>query len=354
MRRRGCADLWRLFMSVRVISQTDVHRLLPIGECVELMASTLRALARGDASQPLRSILWLPDRSGLLGTMPAYLGTPRVVGVKVITVMPGNHGTPLDSHQGAVLLFEADRGVLLAIVDATSITTIRTAAVSAAATDALARRAATNVAILGSGVQARAHLEAMRVVRPIERARVWSRSYESAQGFAKREEARLGLPVEPVRSAREAVEGADIICVATSAREPVLEVGWIAPGTHVNAVGACVPSSRELDTATVARSRVIVDRLESALHEAGDILIPIQEGAIGANHIAGEIGDVLLDRVEGRRTEREITLFKSVGLAVEDLAAAHRVHANAVAGRAGTLVDLGGGRDARAWSSEPH
>ena len=145
-------------MSVRIISQSDAQRLLPVGECVGLMAATLRSLASGDAFQPLRSILWLPDRSGLLGTMPAYLGTPRVIGVKVITVMPGNHGSPLDSHQGAVLLFEADRGVLLAIVDATSITTIRTAAVSAAATDALARRAATNVAILGSGVQARAHL----------------------------------------------------------------------------------------------------------------------------------------------------------------------------------------------------
>jgi len=331
-------------VSVRIVSQTEVPHLLPMPECVELMREALRSLARGDAVQPLRSVIPVPDAGGLLATMPAYLGAPRSLGVKVITVTPGNQGTPFDSHQGAVLLFEAEHGRLLAIIDATSITTVRTAAVSAVATDALARKDAASAAILGSGVQAAAHLEAMRAVRPIRRARVWSRSLDHAEAFAAREGARHGIQVEAARSAREAVEGAEIICVATAAREPVLFGEWIARGAHVNAVGACIPAHRELDTAAVKQSRLFVDRRESALHEAGDILIPLREGAIGEDHIVGEIGEVLLGRIEGRRGADEVTVFKSLGLAIEDLAAAHRIHANATAQGGGTAVDLGGRR----------
>jgi alanine dehydrogenase len=335
-------------MSVRIITQSEVPRLLPMHECVGLMAEALRSLARGDAVQPLRTVTPVPDGGGLLASMPAYLGAPRALGVKVITVTPANQGTPLDSHQGAVLLFEPAHGSLVAVIDATSITSIRTAAVSAVATDALARKDVTSAAILGSGVQAAAHLEALRAVRPIERVRAWSRSFEHAKEFAARETARHGIRIEAARSAREAVEGAEVICVATAARDPVLSGEWIAPGAHVNAVGACVPAHRELDTAAVRRARLFVDRRESALHEAGDILIPIQEGAIGEDHIVGEIGELLLGRIEGRRDALEVTLFKSLGLAIEDLAAAHRIHANAVANGVGASVDLGGHRDAGA------
>jgi len=335
-------------MTVRIITQSEVPRLLPMRECVALMADALRSLARGEAVQPLRTVTPVPDGGGLLASMPAYLGAPRALGVKVITVTPANQGTPFDSHQGAVLLFEAVHGSLVAVIDATSITSIRTAAVSAVATDALARKDITSAAILGSGVQAAAHLEALRAVRPIERVRVWSRSFENAKQFAAREAARHGIRIEAARSAREAVEGAEVICVVTAAREPVLSGEWIAPGAHVNAVGACVPAHRELDTAAVRRARLFVDRRESALHEAGDILIPIREGAIGEDHIVGEIGELLLGRIEGRRGALEVTLFKSLGLAIEDLAAAHRIHANAVANGVGATVDLGGRRDAGA------
>jgi alanine dehydrogenase len=331
-------------MSVRIVTQSEVPQLLPMRECVELMREALCGLARGDAVQPLRTVTPVPNGSGLLASMPAYLGAPRALGVKVITVTPSNQGSPFDSHQGAVLLFEAEHGSLVAVIDATSITTIRTAAVSAVATDVLARKDAVSAAILGSGVQAASHLEAMIAVRPIERARVWSRSPEHAEAFAAREGARHGIRVEAARSAREAVEDAAIICVATAAREPVLLGEWIAPGTHVNAVGACVPAHRELDTAAVKRSRLFVDRRESALHEAGDILIPIREGAIGEDHIVGEIGELLLGWIEGRRGADEVTLFKSLGLAIEDLAAAHRIHANATAKGGGTTVNLGGRR----------
>jgi len=332
-------------MSVRVLTQADVHELLPMQECVEVMQEALVTLARGDAVLPLRSMVRLPDGSGLLGLMPAYLGAPRVMGLKVVSVMPGNHGTAYDSHQGAVLLFEVEHGAPIAMIDGSCITAIRTAAVSAVATRVLARADAGDLAILGSGVQAMTHLEAMAVVRPLRRVRAWSRNSEHARAFASRAEARLGLAVEVAASGREAVEGADLVCTATSSRRPVLEGAWLAPGVHVNAVGACARDARELDTAAVAGARFYVDRRESALHEAGDLLIAREEGAVGDSHIAAELGEVLIGRAAGRRDPGERTVFESLGLAVEDLAAAHHVWRKAEASNRGVQIELGGLRE---------
>ncbi|HEX7078483.1 MAG TPA: ornithine cyclodeaminase family protein [Candidatus Eisenbacteria bacterium] len=331
--------------SILVLSRDDVRASLPMADCIDAMERALSALAAGDALTPLRAILPLPDRRGLLGVMPSILGAAGVAGVKAITVMPGNHGSELDAHQGAVLLFETGRGRLLAVLDASALTEIRTAAVSGAATRRLARTDAGDLAILGSGIQARAHLAAMRAVRPIRRVRVWSRRRAQAEAFAAREARRHGAAVEAVATAREAVSGAEIVCTTTAATEPVLEGAWVAPGTHVNAVGACLPTAREVDTETVRRARVIVDRRESALHEAGDLLIPIREGAVPADWIAGELGDLFLERIVGRRSDREVTLFKSLGLAVEDLAAAEVAYRNAIASGAGVAVPFGGIRD---------
>ncbi len=339
-------------MSVRVLADSDVRTLLPMRECVEVMDTVFRTLAAGDAVLPLRSMVWLPDRRGLLGLMPSYLGSPAAIGLKVVTVMPGNHGTEFDSHQGAVLVFETGHGSLRAIVDASSITAIRTAAVSALGTRLLAREDAGDLAILGSGVEAATHLEGMRAVRALRRVRVWSRTPAHAQAFARREGARLGLRVEPVASAREAVAGADLVCTVTASREPVLRGEWLAPGAHVNAVGACFANARELDTAAVARARLFVDRRESTLNEAGDFLIPREEGAIGNDHIQAEIGEVLTGAKPGRSGREEITLFKSLGLAVEDLAAAHHAWERAEATGAGTEIELGGRRVAAAEAPE--
>lgn len=331
---------------VLVLSQEAVGRLLTMPECIEAVDNALRDVARGEVVLPVRSIVWLPDRHGLLGVMPGYLGTGNVLGIKVITVMPGNHGTPYDSHQGAVLLFEAERGRLLSIVDATAITAIRTAAASAVATRALARPDAGDLAVLGTGVQAAAHIDAMRAVRPVRRVRAWSRSPANARAFAARESARHGIQVEAVASAREAVDGADLICTVTSACDPVLEGGWLSSGAHVNAVGACVPRCRELDSEAVRRAKVYVDHRPAALVEAGDLLIPIAEGVIDGSHILGEIGGVLIGSVPGRQAVDDVTLFKSLGIAVEDLAAAARAHANAHAAGAATYVAIGGERHA--------
>ena len=319
-------------MPVLFLNREDVESLLPYGECIEVMAGALAALARGEAFQPLRSAHWLPDRRGLLVAMPGglFAGGDDVVGIKVLTVFPGNAAHGEESHQGAVLLFEAERGRPLAFLDAASITAIRTAAVSALATRLLAREEAGDLALLGTGVQARTHLAALREVRPLRRVRVWSRDPGNARRFAAAESARHGLPVEPAASARGAVDGADIICTVSAATEPILAGAWIAPGAHVNAVGACTPNARELDTAAVVHARLFVDRRESALHEPGEILTPLREGAITEDHIQGEIGELLVGKVVGRRTADEVTLFESLGLTVEDLAAARHIYHRAL------------------------
>ncbi|MEO5813703.1 MAG: ornithine cyclodeaminase family protein [Gemmatimonadaceae bacterium] len=331
---------------MRLITEKEVPGLLPMHECMDVMAGALSTLARGGAILPLRPLMRIPQKAGILGMMPAYMETPDALGVKIITVFNGNHGTEYDSHQGVVLLFEADHGSIVAIIDASSVTGIRTAAVSGVATRLLARADAHDLCIIGSGVQARTHLEAMLVARPVTRVRVWSRNAESARAFALAESARHGIAVEALDSARQAVDGADIICTTTSSREPVLEGEWIAPGAHVNAVGSSTSTARELDSAAVARASLYVDRRESTLNEAGDFLIPRSEGLIGDAHIRAELGELLLGTHAGRTSAGEITLFKSLGLAVEDVAAAHHIYAKALERNVGTTVEMGGKRHA--------
>ena len=328
-------------MDLRILSRADVERLLPMDACIELMARALEATARGGAVLPLRSAVPVPDRRGVIAVMPGYLDEPRGFGLKIVSVFPGNHGTALDSHQGAVMLFDPDTGSPLAVIDASSVTAIRTAAVSGVATRALARDDAADLAILGSGVQAATHLAAMLCVRPgiaAGRVRVWSRDPEHARRFAEVQGRRHGLAIEVAAGPRAAIEGATLICTTTAASQPILEGAWVLPGAHINAVGACVATARELDTAAVARARLVVDRRESALAEAGDFLIARREGAVGDDHIAGELGDVLLGRIAGRRSPAEVTLFESLGIAVEDLAAARYLLDRAIATDAGVVV----------------
>jgi ornithine cyclodeaminase/alanine dehydrogenase-like protein (mu-crystallin family) len=331
-------------MDTVVLTQEDVARLLPMGACIDAMAEALSAVSSGDAVQPLRSMQWLPDRTGLLATMPAMWPAARTMAVKVISVFPSNHGTELDSHQGAVLLFDAMDGRLVAVVDATEVTAIRTAAVSGAATRVLAREDAGDLAILGAGVQARTHLEAMRAVRPIRRVRVWSRSPERAAAFAARAGDRLDIPVESATDPEAAVRGADLVCTTTSASEPILRGAWLSPGAHVNAIGAVGPANRELDSDAVVRARLFVDRRESALAEAGEVVLAVAEGAIDVAHIAGEVGEVVAGTVPGRTGPQDITVFRGVGLAVEDLAAVRVILAGASREGAGLRVELGGRR----------
>jgi ornithine cyclodeaminase len=337
-------------MKVLFLNEAGVHKLLAMEACVPLMRETLSTLARGDAVLPLRNMVKLPDGSGILGLMPGYLGSPQSFGLKVVSVMPGNHGTGYDSHQGVVMLFGVKHGEPLAILDATAITAIRTAAVSGAATEALARADAGDLALIGSGAQARTHLRAMAAVRKLRRVRVWSRTAANVRKFAESESARLaangGPRVEAAASAEEAVRGADLICTTTAAKLPVLEGRWLSAGAHINAVGACFAGSRELDTEAVRRARFFTDRRESCVNEAGDFMIARNEGAIGDDHLLGELGDVFLGRLEGRRSPDDVTVFESLGIAVEDLASAHFLLEEAKRTGAGTWLEWGGPADA--------
>ena len=318
----------------------DVARLLPMRDCIALMADTLASLADGHGVLPLRTVIPLPDAAGWLYTMPAFAAAPPALAVKLVTIFPANHGGPLPSHQGVLILFDAGDGRPVALIDATEVTAIRTAAVSAVATGALAREDATELALLGAGVQARAHLEAIPLVRPVRRVRVWSRNAGRTLAFAERMARRLAFPIEAVPDARAAVEGAHIVCTVTSAGAPVLRGEWLAPGAHVNAIGASTPATREVDTATIRRARVYVDRRAAALAEAGDLLIPIAEGVITTAHIVAEIGDVIRGTADGRSGPADVTLFKSLGLAIEDAAAAHLLYQRALADPARPIVHL--------------
>jgi len=330
-------------LKLLVLSAADVERLLPMADCIGVMQEALRDLALGRVEQPLRMILKPAAAPGLMAFMPCHRASafgPGAFGVKIVGVFHGNVARGKDSHQGAVLLFDGESGEPLAAMNASAITAIRTAAVSGLATKLLARQDAGDLAIVGAGVQARSHLQAMASVRRLRRVRVASRSVEKARRFASEMAAKSPVPIEAVATVEEAVRGADIIVTATSAAEPVVRREWVAAGAHLNVVGASLPTRREVDGATMAAASVYVDRRDSALSEAGDYLLALKEGAIGAGGIRAELGEVVTQAKPGRCSSDEITLFKSLGLAIEDLAAAQHVYARAKAVGAGTSVDF--------------
>jgi ornithine cyclodeaminase/alanine dehydrogenase-like protein (mu-crystallin family) len=326
-------------MKILVLDSRQIRELLPMTECIELMADALSALARGEVYQPLRTIIRPPEARGLLGLMPAFrAGEQGAFGLKAICVFPENPAKGKDAHQGAVMLFSRETGELLALMNASEITAIRTAAVSAVATRLLAREDAQQLAIIGAGVQARTHLAAIAAVRPIERARVACRNIEHAEQLER--EMQVSFPIEPVRTNEEAVRDADVIVTATSSLEPVINKEWISPGAHVNAIGTHSPSSREIDSATMAAARIFVDRRESALNEAGDYLLAAKEGLVSPESIVAEIGELLTGAKPGRTSASEITLFKSLGLAIEDVVTADYVYKKAQSQNAGAWIDF--------------
>jgi ornithine cyclodeaminase/alanine dehydrogenase-like protein (mu-crystallin family) len=328
-------------MKILILNHDDVVQLLPMTECIEVMSEALSALARGEVAQPLRTILKPLEVKGVLAMMPAFrTGERPMFGLKAICVFPGNAAIGKDAHQGGVLLFSGETGEPLAMVNASAITMIRTAAVSAVATRSLAREDASELAIIGAGIQARSHLEAMACVRPIRRARIVSSRLEHAQQFTSEMQTRFAFPIVAVETPEAAVRGADLIVTATTAREPVIKREWISPGAHINAIGTYSPAAREIDTQTMAAASLFVDRRESALNEAGDYLIAAEEGVIGPQHIRAELGEVLIGAEPGRTSPDEITVFKSLGLAIEDLAAAEHVYRKAQQQGAGSWVEF--------------
>lgn len=304
-------------MSVLVLDEQQVRSLLTMGECVDAMEAVLQSLARGELHQPLRSVTRPEGSDSLMGLMPAYRGgTGSVWSLKEIVIAAGNPARGLDAHQGAVLLHDGETGQLRALLNASPITEIRTAAVSAVATRALARPDSRVVAILGGGVQARSHAVAMRTVIPGAEIRTWTRG----DG---------GTP-------EQTLEEADVVCTCTSSREPIVRREWLGSGAHVNAVGASVPTARELGADTILAGTLFVDRRESALKEAGELLL----AGLGEEKIAAELGEVLVGAHPGRTHAEELTVFKSLGLGSEDLAAAELVVRKAREQGVGTEVEF--------------
>jgi alanine dehydrogenase len=326
-------------LEIRILRGEDVKALLPMAACIDLMRTTMIAVSEGRARVPLRSVLPVSS-GGLMGNMPGYLAEPECFGVKLVSIFPNNVAAGFSSHLGLVLLFEPEHGRPVAMLDAAEITAIRTAAVSGLATRLLAREDAGDLALLGAGEQAHSHLEAMLAVRPIRRVRVWSNRLESAQAFARSQGERHGLAIEAVATPQAAVDGADIICTVSKAREPILLGDWIAPGTHLNLVGSSLAVTAEVDIETVVNSRFFVDYRESTVNEGGEYLRALKAGAITPDHILGEIGEVANGAKVGRRNAEDITLYKSLGIAAEDLASAHYILEQARAKGVGQTVEF--------------
>jgi ornithine cyclodeaminase/alanine dehydrogenase-like protein (mu-crystallin family) len=336
-------------MRVLILSHRDVLAALRPRPCAEAMAAVLAGHARGETFMPLRSVMMPPDAPGFMGLMPGWSrgrgdGTGDITGafaLKAVCIMPGNPARGLDAHQGLVTLFDGETGVPTAILDASAVTAVRTAAVTAVATGALARPDAATLAVLGAGTQARAHLRALAGVRAFERVRVHAPTTAHAEDVAAEASAAGLAGVTVAASAQEALRDADVVVTVTSAREPVLRREWLKPGAHLNAVGASSPQNREIDTATVAASALFCDSRESLRNEAGEFRLAVTEGLItGVEHVRAELGEVLAGTAAGRRDAGELTMFRSLGLAVEDLAAAQCAVATAMEQGIGTEVEL--------------
>jgi ornithine cyclodeaminase len=337
-------------MSPAYIDKQSIATQLPMSEAIPLMESMFRDLANGQILQPLRSLMWLPDNRGILGMMPAYANAPEsgdsIIGIKLITIFHANHAAGYPSHQGVIILFDGANGSPLMLFDAEEITAIRTAAASAVATNLLATREASTLAILGTGEQAQRHLESISLVRPIKQINIWGRNKRKAEQLAAKSAEQLAAKAanQPTTESKtgtrtipnptitlsdtpqQAAKNADIICTVTASSQPILQGKWIAPGAHLNVIGSCTPNAREVDSDTIANAKIFTDKYESLFNEAGDFLIPKKEGRISESAVLAEIGEILTAAKPGRQHPTDITLFKSLGIAAEDLYSAYHIY----------------------------
>ena len=337
----------------RLLTEQQAHSLLPMNDLIAAMESALAKFSAREVLQPVRTVLTVGPTKAYFGLMPAYVPAPALgprdadsaswggsMGAKLVTVFGENHKKNLPSHLATILLLDPDTGMLQAIVDGRYITEARTAAVSAVSTRFLANPGASTLAIIGSGVQARSHLEAYQHVRQLKEVRIWSPNARSRQTFVDDMSPSVNIPIRAADSAEQAVRGADLIVLVTSSPTPVIEDAWVGDGAHVVCVGACRPTQQEMPPQLVKRSRVYVDSRDAAVVESGDIVMNIAAGLFDQSHIRGEMGELVLGRVEGRTSPSEVTVFKSLGMAVEDVVAADLVFRRAVERGAGTELTL--------------
>lgn len=323
-----------------LLSEADVRAVLSMDDLIAAMETALADFSARRVTQPLRTVLEVGEQHAFYGVMPAYLpGTPAL-GTKLVTVFGSNALVGLPTHLALIVLLDPHTGALRALMDGRYITEARTAAVSAVSVDHLAREDARTLAIIGSGVQARSHLEAISRVRNLTDIRVWSRSLARRETFVHDMQPHSTARISMASSAETAVHHADVIVLATASKDPVIHRDWVDDGAHICAVGACRPTEREMDPALVARADLFVDSREGALKESGDVVLAIRDGAITADHIRAEIGEVVTGGAPGRQSPARVTIFKSLGMAVEDVAAAHLAYVRARAQGRGRQWDF--------------
>ena len=324
----------------RLLTEQQVHSLLPMPDLIAAMESALAKFSAREVLQPVRSVLTVGPTKAYFGLMPAYVPSPASLGAKLVTVFGENHKRDLPSHLATILLLDPETGALQAIMDGRYITEARTAAVSAVSTRFLAKADAATLAIIGSGVQARSHLEAYQLVRQLKEVRIWSPKQRSRDQFVEDMGGHVPISIVACDSADAAVRGADLIVLVTSSPTPVIDDAWVSKGAHVVCVGACRPNQQEMPPALVARSRLYVDSKAAALVESGDVVMNVAAKLFDESHIRGEIGELVLGRVAGRASADDITVFKSLGMAVEDVVAADLVFRRASESGAGTELTL--------------
>ena len=325
---------------MRIITRSDVERLLPVAACVDVMRGAMQETSRANVTLPIRQFIPIPEAAGKLAVMPGTLGAPACFGIKLVCKYDRPHDDPLGTHVGMVVLFDSDKGIPLAMIEGSSLTAIRTSAASALATDILARKNATRVTIIGNGEQAMRHVHAMRAVREVDHFTVWGRDPARTEAFAVKVAQDTGVDTATASYVDAAVSEADIICTTTSAKQPILFGKHLKPGQHINLVGAAIPTAAEADDEAVARSRFYVDYHDAAMAAAGELLGAISRGVIKEDHIVGEIGNVIDGAAPGRSDDNEITIYKSLGVASQDLAAAHAIWEMAEAENSGASIDL--------------
>lgn len=325
---------------MRLLTASQIEHLLSPGLCIEILRTAMAAVSRGDAELPIRTFMPVVGSEGKMAIMPGSLADPQCFGIKLVAKYPREPDSPLGTHEGMVVLFDSTSGLPLAIMEGATLTGIRTAAASALATDLLARRDARRLLVIGCGEQARRHVKALVTVREFDEIMLWGRSAQRANQLAETLSADERVPVTVVRDLAAAASSADVITTVTSAKEPVLSGGWLAPGTHVNLVGSAVATNREADRALLLRSRYFVDYRPAALTAASELLEAMHSGNIDETHIVAEIGQVADGQMAGRQSAEDITVYKSLGIAAQDLAAAHAVYSQAVAEHIGTDIDL--------------
>ena len=323
-----------------VLSEKQVHSLIDIAELISTLEKAHVQYSTGRAVMPVRLVVPLPQIQGRITSMPGFLNEDKALGMKVVTYFQENPRRSLPAILGTILLFSADTGKLIAVMDGSYVTAIRTACASAMATKALANAITPVLGILGAGVQARAHIQALTHVRKIDRIKVYSPSGASAAVIKKDLEPAMKIDIDVAGGAEDAVRDADLLVTGSTAKEPIVKSDWLKAGIHINAVGAHRPDYREIDGATMARAKVVVDSREAIMAECGDILLAIKENVINENHIHGEIGEILAGTKTGRSSAGEITLYKSVGIAIQDVATANLVYRKALERGVGTNVDI--------------